>query len=81
MHPFGVLERQIGLVSDINVQTQALLADNNVTDTDFSEAVMNCLPELPWTPEASDLEDRREFKDIRIFTIEEHKQGMMTLVV
>ena len=81
MHPFGVLERQIGLVSDITVQTQALLADNNVTESEFSEAVMNCLPELPWTPEESDLEDRREFKDIRIFTIEEQKQGMMTHVV
>jgi exoribonuclease R len=81
LHPFGVLERQIGLVSDITVQTQALLADNNVTDSEFSEAVMNCLPELPWTPEESDLEDRREFKDIRIFTIEEQKQGMITHVV
>ncbi|KAG2187329.1 hypothetical protein INT44_005015 [Umbelopsis vinacea] len=75
LHPFGVLEREIGLVSDITVQTQALLADNNVTDSEFSEAVMNCLPELPWTPEEADLEDRREFKDVRVFTIEEQKQA------
>jgi len=75
LHPFGVLEREIGLVSDIEVQTQALLADNNVTDTEFNEAVMNCLPALPWTASATDIEDRRDFRDTRTFTVEEKKQA------
>jgi protein SSD1 len=81
LHPFGVLEREIGLVSDINVQTQALLADNNVTDSEFSEAIMNCLPDLPWTPSESEIEDRREFKNTRIFTVEEQKQGKLSCAI
>jgi protein SSD1 len=51
------------------------LADNNVTDTEFNEAVMNCLPALPWTASETDIGERRDFRDARMFTVEEKKQG------
>ncbi|CAM0142981.1 hypothetical protein VKS41_006268 [Umbelopsis sp. WA50703] len=71
LHPFGVLEREIGQVSDMEVQTMALLADNNVTDSDFSEPVMSCLPELPWTATDEDIADRRDCRDLIMFTLDE----------
>jgi exoribonuclease R len=49
----------------------ALLADNNVTDSDFSEPVMSCLPELPWTATDEDITDRRDCRDLIMFTLDE----------
>lgn len=72
LHPFGVLEREIGLVSDMEVQTRALLADNNVTDSEFSEPVMSCLPELPWIATDDDVADRRDCRDQVMFTLNEY---------
>ena len=70
MHPFGTLERELGVIEDLNIQTKAILADNNVTDTEFSEAVHSCLPSIPYQIEADTLESRREMKDVRVFTLE-----------
>jgi exoribonuclease R len=55
----------------MEVQTMALLADNNVTDSDFSEPVMSCLPELPWTATDEDIADRRDCRDLIMFTLDE----------
>lgn len=71
LHPFGTLERELGRIEDLDVQTQAILADNNVTDTEFSEAVRQCLPSIPYEISAEDLEGRREITDVRIFTLAE----------
>ncbi|KAI7848162.1 hypothetical protein BDC45DRAFT_541277 [Circinella umbellata] len=70
LHPFGTLERELGVIEDLNIQTKAILADNNVTDTEFSEAVHSCLPSIPYQIEADTLESRREMKDVRVFTLE-----------
>ncbi|KAI8150195.1 hypothetical protein BJV82DRAFT_662281 [Fennellomyces sp. T-0311] len=70
LHPFGTLERELGAIEDLDIQTKAILADNNVTDTEFSEAVNGCLPAVPYQIEAESLENRREMKDVRVFTLE-----------
>ncbi|KAI9318073.1 hypothetical protein BX666DRAFT_1934548 [Dichotomocladium elegans] len=69
LHPFGYLERELGQVSDVDVQIMAILADNNVTDNEFSDAVLGCLPPasslaLPNTA------DRRDFTNVPTFTID-----------
>ncbi|KAI8076809.1 uncharacterized protein BX664DRAFT_362733 [Halteromyces radiatus] len=70
LHPFGTLERELGHIFKLDVQTMAILADNNVTHTDFSEQVNKCLPSMPYdfTPIPDD--HRRDFTDIRVFTID-----------
>ncbi|KAI9320685.1 hypothetical protein BX666DRAFT_1852183 [Dichotomocladium elegans] len=70
LHPFGALERELGSINDLSVQTQAILADNNVTDTEFSDTVLECLPKTPYPLESEDLEERRDMRDIRVFTLE-----------
>jgi protein SSD1 len=74
LHPFGTLEKQLGSVFETSTQTKAIYADNNVTDTDFSDAIYKCLP--PKDFEAS-LESptvgaskRRDFSQVRCFTID-----------
>jgi protein SSD1 len=69
LHPFGTLERELGVIEDLGVQTKALLADNNAAMSDFSDAVKACLPQTPF--ELSDIEiaQRRDLRSQRVFTI------------
>lgn len=49
LHPFGTLVEELGVIGDIETETNALLKDCNFTAEDFSEAVLKCLPPLPYT--------------------------------
>lgn len=69
LHPFGALERELGVINDMDVQTKAILADNNVTDTEFADTVMECLPSIPYTIDADTLSARRNLCDTRMFTL------------
>jgi protein SSD1 len=48
LHPFGTLENELGAITDLDVQIKAILADNNVSDVPFSDAVMECVPPSPF---------------------------------
>lgn len=48
LHPFGTLERELGILTDLDVQIKAILADNNVSDVPFTSAVMECVPPSPF---------------------------------
>lgn len=48
LHPFGTLERELGILTDLDVQIKAILADNNVSDVPFTDAVMECVPPSPF---------------------------------
>jgi len=69
LHPFGTLERELGSVYELSTQTKAIFADNNVTDSEFSEAVASCLPNLPFNLASDD--SRRDLReDTLCFTID-----------
>jgi protein SSD1 len=70
LHPFGQLERELGDIGNIEIETEALLADNNVTTTAFGEKVEKCLPELPWSIPEKELGRRRDLRNDCIFTID-----------
>ncbi|KAI9276816.1 hypothetical protein BDA99DRAFT_567729 [Phascolomyces articulosus] len=72
LHPFGYLERELGKVTDLDVQVMAILADNNVSEQPFSDSVMSCLPSTVLNNElsATDLKDRRDYTEQRMFTID-----------
>ncbi|CAG8612066.1 7914_t:CDS:10 [Paraglomus occultum] len=70
LHPFGTLVTQLGDIGDINVETDALLKDNNVISEDFNENVLKCLPTMPWQISEKEIETRRDLRDRRIFTID-----------
>ncbi|KAI8368422.1 hypothetical protein EDC96DRAFT_479673 [Choanephora cucurbitarum] len=69
LHPFGTLERELGSAYELSTQTKAIFADNNVTHTEFSEAVLSCLPSLPFKLESDP--SRRDLRDDTVtFTID-----------
>lgn len=70
LHPFGTLERELGSINELSVQTQALLADNNASMADFTDAVKACLPEIPWTLTDVEVAQRRDLRSQRVFTID-----------
>ncbi|KAI8602686.1 hypothetical protein EDD21DRAFT_320029 [Dissophora ornata] len=70
LHPFGHLERELGDIGNIEIETEALLADNNVTTTAFGEKVEKCLPELPWAIPEKELSRRRDLRQSCTFTID-----------
>jgi protein SSD1 len=70
LHPFGTLVTQIGEIGGIDVETEALLKDNNVSSEEFNENVTKCLPAIPWTIPEKEFEIRRDLRSTRIFTID-----------
>ncbi|RCI06569.1 hypothetical protein CU098_013421 [Rhizopus stolonifer] len=69
LHPFGTLDKELGIITDLNVQVKAILADANVTDMPFEEPVMQCVPDS-FSP--SEKDNRRDL------TLEEHS-SMITI--
>lgn len=77
LHPFGTLERELGPITDLSVQIKAILADNNVTDTDFSEAVMQCIPPSPFRFTLPEDGSRRDMSDHRMLTIDANHNDLL----
>ncbi|KAG0169471.1 hypothetical protein DFQ30_003597 [Apophysomyces sp. BC1015] len=70
LHPFGVLENEVGPVQDLKVQFKSILADNNFPSQGFSEAVMRCLPQTPWKPAEESIALRRDLRSTRCITLD-----------
>ncbi|KAI7896549.1 uncharacterized protein EV154DRAFT_455723 [Mucor mucedo] len=52
LHPFGVLENELGPVRDTRVQLRAILADNNFTTQVYPESFLRQLPTNLLNPES-----------------------------
>ncbi|KAI8376713.1 hypothetical protein EDC96DRAFT_456312 [Choanephora cucurbitarum] len=73
LHPFGTLEKELGAITDLEVQIKAILADSNVTHTPFTEAVMECVPPSPFQftpPEDGSRRDLTLDPEHRMITID-----------
>ncbi|KAG0261287.1 hypothetical protein DFQ27_003074 [Actinomortierella ambigua] len=70
LHPFGQLERELGDIGNIEIETEALLANNNVMTTAFGEKVEKCLPELPWLITEKEESKREDLRNTCTFTID-----------
>ncbi|KAG5959280.1 hypothetical protein E4U57_000789 [Claviceps arundinis] len=77
LHPFGTLVEQLGCMGDLNVETDALLRDNNFCSDEFSDAVLRNVSGLKdWSvsreQEEADVEDlsRRDFREEQTFTVD-----------
>lgn len=73
LHPFGTLVECLGRMGDMNVETNALLRDNNFGNDDFSDAVLRSIGHKDWSLDKEDtdkLKARRDFREEVIFTID-----------
>ncbi|KEI38027.1 uncharacterized protein L969DRAFT_51735 [Mixia osmundae IAM 14324] len=69
LHPFGTLVNELGPIGDIETETQAILADNNVAAEPFAEVVLKCLPPVPTISEA-ECDARKDYRQETVFTID-----------
>lgn len=71
LHPFGTLVEKLGRMGDLNVETDALLRDNNFSSDVFAEAVLRTVQD--WSFENEDQEaltTRRDFRSEKVFTLD-----------
>lgn len=71
LHPFGTLVEEIGVIGNVEAETQALLKDSLSSATEeFGENALKCLPPLPWNVPEKEIESRRDFRNSRVFSID-----------
>lgn len=71
LHPFGALVEEIGVIGNVEAETQALLKDTLSSATEaFTEGALKCLPPLPWKIPEKEYKTRRDFRSHRVFTID-----------
>ncbi|KAH7719829.1 RNB-like protein [Aphelenchoides avenae] len=69
----GKLQRQLGLVGDIEAETEGMLITNEVDTREFSKAALRCLPissAKEWKIDKKEFEYRRDFRKEVVFTID-----------
>ncbi|XP_056008572.1 exosome complex exonuclease RRP44-like isoform X2 [Ostrea edulis] len=69
-YPQGHFVRKLGNVGDKETENEVLLLEHDIPHAGFSEAVLNCLPKLPWEITKEDMERRVDFRDINICSVD-----------
>ena len=69
-----MLEEQVGIAGDIEAETQAILIENGVDQTDFPPSVLDSLPKVDadgvWRIPEEELAKRRDLRKEQIFSID-----------
>nr|XP_024399335.1 exosome complex exonuclease RRP44 homolog A-like isoform X2 [Physcomitrium patens]XP_024399336.1 exosome complex exonuclease RRP44 homolog A-like isoform X2 [Physcomitrium patens] len=71
-YPNGHYVRTIGEIGDRATESDVLLLENDINSRPFSEAVLACLPPLPWSfSEQEHLNNQRQdLRHIRVFSVD-----------
>lgn len=72
LHPFGTLVEELGNMGDVEVESEAILRDNNFTNEKFGDNLLASIPdsETVIAQAVSEDGDRRDFRDVTTFTID-----------
>lgn len=71
LHPFGTLIEEIGVMGNVEAETQAILQDNMPSaNEEFSENALKCVPPSPFSIPEREYEVRRDFRQSCVFTID-----------
>ncbi|OBZ85465.1 Virulence protein SSD1 [Choanephora cucurbitarum] len=77
LHPFGVLENELGSVKDVRVQLRSILADNNLACAPFPESISRKVPihllKQDKIEKEIETKVRRDFRSISCITIEDQE--------
>jgi len=69
-YPKGHWTRTLGKTGDVNVETEMILIEHNVSNEPFSEEVLACLPPADFKPKPKDIRGRRDFRDVCVCSID-----------
>ncbi|CAF0742470.1 unnamed protein product [Rotaria sp. Silwood1] len=69
-YPHGHFIKTLGKLGDKETENEVILAENDILHHEFPEAVLDCLPKLPWTITEEDLANRVDLRDFCIVSID-----------
>ncbi|KAI8095710.1 hypothetical protein BDF21DRAFT_447903 [Thamnidium elegans] len=80
LHPFGLIEKEIGWMGELGVHSAALMADHHIKDVEFSESALKAAAAIPSKITTDLKKSRRDLtkEAISIFTIGESNVSLDT---
>ncbi|XP_063864505.1 exosome complex exonuclease RRP44-like [Scylla paramamosain] len=69
-NPKGHFVRIIGPVGDKEAENEVILLEHDCPHTKFSEAVLNCLPKMPWIITEKDEAERNDLRHLDICSVD-----------
>ncbi|KAK2185620.1 hypothetical protein NP493_229g01009 [Ridgeia piscesae] len=69
-YPQGHYVRKLGAIGDKDTENEVLLLEHDIPHSTFSEAVLACLPELPWVITDEDLAKRTDLRSVSICSVD-----------
>ncbi|XP_054270094.1 exosome complex exonuclease RRP44 [Macrosteles quadrilineatus] len=69
-YPSGHFVRALGNIGDKDTENEVLLLEHDVPHSNFSEAVLSFLPQLPWVITPEDVEKRTDLRHIVVCSVD-----------
>ena len=69
-YPSGHFVRALGNVGDKATENEVLLLEHDVPHHSFSDAVLSCLPSMPWSINELEVKRRKDFRHIDICSVD-----------
>jgi len=69
-YPLGHFVRALGKIGDKATENEVLLLEHDIPHSGFSEAVMDCLPSLPWVITPKDEAERVDCRHLDICSVD-----------
>ncbi|PNF38325.1 Exosome complex exonuclease RRP44 [Cryptotermes secundus] len=69
-YPLGHFVRALGTIGDKDTENEVLLLEHDVPHSKFSEAVLSCLPKLPWVITEKDVQSRVDLRHVDICSVD-----------
>ncbi|CAF2406785.1 unnamed protein product [Rotaria sp. Silwood2] len=69
-YPHGHFIKTLGKLGDKETENEVILAEHDILHHEFPEAVLDCLPKLPWIITEEDLANRIDLRDFCIVSID-----------
>lgn len=69
-YPQGHFVRRLGEIGDKDTENEVLLLEHDIPHSVFSEAVLRCLPKLPWVIKPEDVAKRLDLRDVCVCSID-----------
>src|SRR5208282_1476258 len=72
LHPFGTLMEELGNMGDVEVESEAILRDNNITNEKFGDNLLAGIPDDDSivTQAISESNERRDFRSANTLSID-----------
>ncbi|CAL4156656.1 unnamed protein product, partial [Meganyctiphanes norvegica] len=69
-NPMGHFVRVIGNIGDKEAENEVVLLEHDCPHTKFSEAVLNCLPKMPWIITEQDEAERTDLRHVDVCSVD-----------